>query len=284
MEMELSKDTYEHVVNVALAEDLSDGDVTSDALISETARGSATIRAKADGILAGIEIARLVFFKVDPDLEVTILLNDGSSLNPGDTIARVEGNLASILKAERTVLNFLQHLSGIATETSRYVNAVQGLSVKIIDTRKTIPGLRVLQKYAVKMGGGGNHRMSLGDGILIKDNHLKLLRSQGLSLKEIISKARAKSAGRLKAEVEVKTPVEAKSAADAGADIIMLDNMNIEDMKKAVDIVHGRCPVEASGGVNLDTVRAIAATGVDLISVGALTHSAKALDINMKLD
>lgn len=143
MEMELSKDKYEHVVNEALAEDLGDGDVTSDALISATARGSATIRAKADGILAGTEIARLVFFKVDPDLKVTILLKDGSSLKSGDTIARVTGKLSSILKAERAVLNFLQHLSGIATETSRYVNAVQGLSVKIIDTRKTIPGLRV---------------------------------------------------------------------------------------------------------------------------------------------
>ena len=282
--MELSKDKYEHIVNEALAEDISDGDVTSDALISETARGSATIRAKADGVLAGTEIARLVFFKVDPDLEVTILLKDGSSLKSGDAIARVKGRLSSILKAERTVLNFLQHLSGIATETSRYVKAVQGFPVRITDTRKTIPGLRSLQKYAVKMGGGGNHRMSLGDGILIKDNHLKLLRSQGLGLKEIISKARAKSTGGLKVEVEVKTPGEAKEAADAGADIIMLDNMSIEDMKKAVDVVHRRCLVEASGGVNLDIVRAIAATGVDLISVGALTHSAKALDINMKMD
>ena len=282
--MELSKDKYEHLVNEALAEDLSDGDVTSEALISDTARGSATIRAKVDGVLAGTEIARLVFFKVDPDLEVTILLKDGSSLKPGDAIARVKGRLSSILKAERTVLNFLQHLSGIATETSRYVNAVRGLPVKIIDTRKTIPGLRALQKYAVKMGGGGNHRMSLGDGILIKDNHLKLLRSQGLGLKEIISQARAHVVARLKVEVEVTTPAEAKDAVDAGADIILLDNMSIEDMEKVVDMVHGRCLVEASGGVNLDTVRAIAATGVDMISVGALTHSAKALDINMKLD
>jgi nicotinate-nucleotide pyrophosphorylase (carboxylating) len=188
------------------------------------------------------------------------------------------------LKAERTVLNFLQHLSGIATETSRYVQSVHDLPVKIIDTRKTIPGLRILQKYAVKTGGGGNHRMDLKDGILIKDNHLKILRRQGLPLKDVIARARVHNRRGLKIEIEVKTLAEVEDAVSAGADIIMLDNMSIEDMKRAVGLVRGHCMVEASGGVSLDTVRAIAETGVNFISVGALTHSARALDINMKLD
>ncbi len=274
---------FDRLIDDALAEDAVDRDVTSEALIDDTEQGSATVRAKARGVLAGIEIASRVFFKVDPKLKVTLLLKDGAALKPGDAIMKVEGKVTSILKAERTVLNFLQHLSGIATETSHYMQAVRGLPVKIIDTRKTVPGLRVLQKYAVKMGGGGNHRMNLKDGILIKDNHLKTLRRRGMSIKEIIAGARAKSSG-LKIEIETKTIDEVDQAVQAGADIIMLDNMNVADMKRAVDLVAGRCLIEASGGVNLDSVRAIAETGVDWISVGALTHSFRALDINMKLD
>ncbi len=282
--MELTREHCDRLIEQALAEDLGKGDVTTDALIPGDQRGSATIKAKSSGFLAGVEVARQVFLKVDPELRVTVLIQDGTALEPGDAIARVEGRIASILKAERTALNFLQHLSGIATETARYVEAIKGLPARIVDTRKTIPGLRMLEKYAVLMGGGKNHRLRLDDGILIKDNHLKMLHRQGLGMKGIVAQARHKNTAGLKIEVEVKSTEEAMEAADAGADIIMLDNMSIDDMKKAVKLLKGRCLCEASGGVNLDTVRAIAETGVDIISVGALTHSPRALDINMKLD
>jgi nicotinate-nucleotide pyrophosphorylase (carboxylating) len=282
--MKLSTEQYQQVIDRALAEDVVQKDVTSEALIPEGEPGSATIRAKANGILAGTEVARQVFLKIDPELKVNILLEDGAALKPGDAIARVEGKITSILKAERTVLNFLQHLSGIATDTARYVKAVNGLPVRILDTRKTIPGLRALQKYAVLTGGAHNHRMNMGDAILIKDNHLKVLRRRGSGIKEIVAQASARNAGGLKIEVEVKTPAEAVEAAEAGADTVMLDNMNLDDMRRTVKLIKGRCLVEASGGVTLDTIRAIAETGVDVISIGALTHSPQALDINMKLD
>lgn len=282
--MELTSDHYQQLVKQALAEDLGHGDATTAALIDNSAQGSATIRAKVDGILAGIEVASSVFLEVDPGLKIEIFIKDGASLKSGDAIARISGRVASILKAERTALNFLQHLSGIATETARYVKAVQGLPVRIVDTRKTIPGLRMLGKYAVATGGGKNHRMHLGDAILIKDNHLKLLRSQGLDLTGIIATARGKNKVGLQIEVEVKSPEEAMEAAGAGVDIIMLDNMDPPEMRQAVKLIGGRALVEASGGISLDNVRAIAETGVDIISIGALTHSAKALDINMKLD
>ena len=282
--MELTREHYDQLVKQALAEDLGCGDATTAALIADSAQGSATIRAKADGVLAGIDIARSVFLEVDPGLKVEIILKDGALLKVDNAIARISGKVASILKAERTVLNFLQHLSGIATETARYVKAVQGLPARIVDTRKTIPGLRMLEKYAVSVGGGQNHRMHLGDAILIKDNHLKLLHRQGLSLTDIIAKARENNEACLKIEVEVKSPEEAIEAAAAGADIIMLDNMDISEMHRAVNLIGGRSTIEASGGITLDNVRAIAETGVAIISVGALTHSARALDINMKLD
>ena len=282
--MELTIEQYDQLIDQALDEDLGTGDITTDALIESSQRGSASIRAKSSGVLAGVEVAKQVLLRVDPGLKVNILIGDGSPLKAGDVIARVDGKIASMLKAERTALNFLQHLSGIATETARYVEAVRGLNARIADTRKTIPGLRMLEKYAVLMGGGKNHRMRLDDGILIKDNHLKALGRQGLSMKQIITQARAKNARGLKIEVEVKSPDEAMEAALAKADIIMLDNMSIEDMEKIVQLVRGRSLIEASGGVHLDNVRAIAETGVDIISVGALTHSARALDINMKLD
>jgi len=282
--MKLTEEQYNQLIDQAIAEDLGTGDCTTDALIPESQKGTATIRAKADGVLAGVEVARQVFLKIDPDLEVDILIEDGTPLKTGDAIARIEGKFASLLKAERTALNFLQHLSGIATETAHYAEAIKGLHAKIVDTRKTIPGLRALEKYAVLVGGGQNHRMNLGDGILIKDNHLKALRSQGLSMKEIVAKARAGSTAGLRVEVEAKSTEEAVEAADAGADIVMLDNMSLDDMRRTVGLIKGRCLIEASGGVNLDRVRAIAETGVDIISAGALTHSPRALDINMKLD
>jgi nicotinate-nucleotide pyrophosphorylase (carboxylating) len=268
----------------AVAEDLGQGDLTTEALISKTQGGRASIIAKASGIIAGGEIAKQVFLKVDPELKLAILIKDGAQVKPGDTVAKIEGRVASILKAERTALNLLQHLSGIASETSHYVQAVNGLPVQITDTRKTTPGLRTLEKYAVRVAGGKNHRMHLGDGILIKDNHLAALRHQGLNINEIVTKTRQKASPKLKIEIEVKTPQEAVEAARAGADIIMLDNMGLEETRQAVQLVKGRALIEASGGITLDRVRAVAETGVDLISIGALTHSAKALDISLELD
>jgi nicotinate-nucleotide pyrophosphorylase (carboxylating) len=272
------------IIALALAEDLGKGDVTTNSLIPDEKIGVASILAKEEGILAGVEIAEEVFRRVDPKLKIKVWLKDGAKVGSGDMIAVVEGRIASILKAERTALNFLQRLSGIATEANRYVKAVEGLPVRIMDTRKTTPCLRVLEKYAVKVGGGKNHRMHLGDGILIKDNHLAALRNEGLSIKEIIARARQNAPGGVKVEMEVNTPQGALEAAEAGADVIMLDNMRLEDMRQAVKAVHGRALVEASGGITLGTVRAVAEIGVDFISVGALTHSVKALDISLKLE
>lgn len=273
-----------HLIEQALAEDLGYGDITTEALISDDQTGKASIIAKAKGIIAGTEIAKQVFLKVDPKLKVDIRIQDGATIKPGDMIAIIEGKYTSILKAERVALNFLQRLSGIASETAYYVEAVKGLPVEITDTRKTTPGLRLLEKYAVKVGGGKNHRMHLGDGILIKDNHLAALHSQGLSIKDIINRARQKSPKKTKIEIEVKTIQEAIEAAEAKADIIMLDNMSLDDMHKAVQLINKRALIEASGGITLDKVRTVAEIGVDLISIGALTHSVRALDISLKLD
>jgi nicotinate-nucleotide pyrophosphorylase (carboxylating) len=274
----------EEIIDRALAEDLGRGDVTTEALITGDRQGTGVMVAKKEGILAGVNVAKQVFHRVDPELKVEILLEDGARVKLGTRIATVSGSIASILKAERVALNFLQRLSGIASQTNRYVEAVNGLPVRIMDTRKTTPGLRLLEKHAVRAGGGENHRMSLGDGILIKDNHLAALRSQGLNLKQIVAKARQNSPQRLPVEVEVGTVAEASEALEAGADVIMLDNMNLEDMCTAVQSIHGRALVEASGGITSDNVRAVAETGVDFISVGALTHSTKALDISLELN
>ncbi|MBN2187161.1 MAG: carboxylating nicotinate-nucleotide diphosphorylase [Dehalococcoidia bacterium] len=278
----LSETQIKEIIDRALAEDLSGGDVTTEALIPGEQQGTGSIVVKEKGVLAGVEVAKQVFHRVDPDLKVEILLEDGARVKPGSKVARIEGRVASILKAERLALNFLQRLSGIASATNRYVEAVKGLPVRILDTRKTTPGLRSLEKYAVKVGGGKNHRMNLSDGILIKDNHLEVLRSRGLQLPEIVARAKQASKG-LKVEVEVMTQREAEEATKAGADIVMLDNMSLEDMRQAVKSIQGRALIEASGGVTLDEVRAIAETGVDFISVGALTHSARALDISLEL-
>ena len=293
------------IIDRALAEDLATGDVTTEALIPSEQQGVGSIVVKEKGILAGINIAEEVFHRVDSRLTMNIILEDGAKVEPGGIVAKIEGRVASILKAERVALNFLQRLSGIASTTNRYVEATKGSRVRIIDTRKTTPGLRSLEKYAVRVGGGENHRMNLSDGILIKDNHLAALRSRGLSIKEILAQARknaplplrpapllslrgAKRRSNLEVqqtqiEVEVKTPQEALEAAEAGADIVMLDNMSLEDMRKAVKLIHGRALIEASGGITLDNVRAVAETGVDFISIGALTHSARALDISLEL-
>jgi nicotinate-nucleotide pyrophosphorylase (carboxylating) len=282
--MPSSKPQIEQIIDLALEEDLDKGDVTTEALIPADQRGTGFIVAKKEGILAGTEVAKQVFHRIDPQLKVEIFLEDGARIKPNSKVAKVSGSTSSILKAERVALNFLQRLSGIASETNRYVEAVNGLPVRIVDTRKTTPGLRSLEKYAVTVGGGKNHRMHLGDGILIKDNHLAALRGQGLTMKEIIAKARQNAPQGLPVEVEVSNMAEALEAAEAGADITMFDNMNLSDMRKAAKSIHGRALIEASGGITLDNVRAVAETGVDFISVGALTHSVRALDISLDLE
>ncbi len=273
----------EDLIDRSLEEDLATGDITTDCLIPPHAKGKASFISKSAGTLAGIEVAGMVFLKVDPFLKYSPLAADGNHIKPKDVLASISGNIADILKAERTALNFLQHLSGVATLTARYIELVKGLPVKILDTRKTVPGLRVLEKYAVSVAGGTNHRLGLGDLVLIKDNHTAILRKGGLNIHEIVKQARSKSTRNIKIEIETTSPEDALAAANAGADIVMLDNMGLSEMRRAVELVNHKAIVEASGGVNLEMVRAIAETGVDWISVGALTHSAPALDISLEL-
>jgi nicotinate-nucleotide pyrophosphorylase (carboxylating) len=282
--MQLPIDKIDSTIDTSLTEDISHGDITSEVLIPPELQGKASILAKAEGILAGGEVAERIFLKVDPSLKVDLLIKDGSRMKPGDMIATVSGNVAGILKAERTVLNFLQRLSGIASQAAQYVAETQGLAANITDTRKTTPGLRLLEKYAVRMGGGHNHRLHLGDGILIKDNHLAALRALGMSLKDIVAKAKQNAPQGLKVEVEVNTAHEAMEAAEAGADIIMLDNMSPDEMRRVVNLIPRGVIFEASGGITLDNVRSAAETGVDIISIGALTHSSKAIDISLELE
>jgi nicotinate-nucleotide pyrophosphorylase (carboxylating) len=282
--LEIERQQIEEVVDRALAEDSVWGDATTEAVIPPELRGKASIAAEASGVLAGAEVARLVFHRVDPSLQFELLIPEGSRVQPGDVIAKVEGRVASILQAERVALNFLQRLSGIASETRRYVEAIKGLKARIMDTRKTTPGLRFLEKYAVRVGGGYNHRLHLGNGVLLKDNHLVALRGRGMSLKEIVAQAKQKAPPNLKVEVEAETVEEAQEAVEAGADIVMLDNMGLKEMRQAVGLVRGRALLEASGGITLDNVRQVAETGVDFISVGALTHSAKALGFSLELE
>ncbi len=274
----------QEIVDRALAEDHAWSDVTTQAVIPFDLQSKASIVAKASGVLAGADVARTVFNKVDPSLRFDLLIPEGSQVGPGDRIAGVAGRGASILRAERVALNFLQRLSGIASETRRYVEAVRGCNSRILDTRKTTPGLRILEKYAVRVGGGCNHRAHLGDGILIKDNHLAVLRSQGLGLRDTIARVRENAPHSLKVEVEVGAVDEALEAVEAGADIVMLDNMSVEEMSRVIGLVKGRALIEASGGVTLENVRSVAETGVDSISIGALTHSVKALDISLELE
>ena len=273
------------IIDQALVEDHTADDVTTLALIPEHFEGKAVIIAKGDGVLAGIEVAKAVFMHVDPTLLVEVHVFDGSRVKCGDVVATLSGEIVSILKGERPALNFLCHFSGIATETSRYVEAVKGLNVRILDTRKTTPGLRPFEKHAVRMGGGQSHREHLSGWILIKNNHLTALRSLGLGIKDAVKRGRESSfcGDVTRVEIEVESVDSALQALEAGADIIMLDNMSIDDMKRAVGLCKGKVPLEASGGINLSNVRAVAETGVDLISVGAITHSARILDISLKL-
>lgn len=285
-EMELGRylPQIEEIVQTALDEDLKDGDITTGPLLPARSRGRATFLAKAEGVLAGMVIMPIVFNRVDPFLKFTAPFSDGTRVKPGMALATVEGNAGSLLKAERTALNILQHMSGIATLTARYVDAVRGLPVMILDTRKTTPGLRCLDKYSVAMGGGINHRYNLGDMVLIKDNHIAVLRREGHSLGDIVRLARSKTPPGIKIEIETTSPQEAIEATEAGADVVMLDNMGLDAMREAVKLINHRAITEASGGVNLNTVRSIAETGVDWISVGAITHSAPALDISLKIN
>ena len=273
----------EAVVDRALAEDLAGGDPTTASIIAPDVQDRGVIVARSEGVLAGVDVARLVFQRVDSGLEFKSLMADGSKLEPESFVAEVEGPVSSTLRAERTALNFLQHLSGVATETARYVKAVESSRARILDTRKTLPGLRVLEKYAVRIGGGRNHRMNLGDGILVKDNHIVAARRSGLDLGDVVRKARNSGPHTLRIEVEVEDLDEARQALDAGADILLLDNMGLEQMAEAVRLAQGRALTEASGGIKLENVADVAATGVDLISVGSLTHSAKALDLSLDL-
>ena len=280
--IEVYENQLNTLIDMALVEDIGSGDITSESLIPANLQAKTTILAKAEGVLAGIDLAKLVFIKVDPDLKFKALLKDGVKLNPGDIIATVTGNARSILKAERLALNFLQKLSGIATQTKQYVDIIRDLPVDILDTRKTTPGMRLLEKYAVSMGGGRNHRFNLSDGILIKDNHLATLRAHGMTLKEIVMKAKSNAPKGVKVEVEVTNLKEVKEAISASADIIMFDNMSTAQMRRAVKMAPSNIYTEASGGITLKNVRAVAETGVNFISIGALTHSSKALDISLE--
>jgi nicotinate-nucleotide pyrophosphorylase (carboxylating) len=282
--LELPEAEVDAIIERALTEDISHGDVTTELLIPPELQGKASILVKAKGILAGGAVARKLFLRVDPSLEVDVLIGDGERVQPGDIVATISGRVASILKAERTALNFLQRLSGIASNTARYVARTKGYDVRISDTRKTTPGLRLVEKYAVRMGGGKSHRFHLGDGILIKDNHLAALRALGMSLKDIVVKAKQNAPKGMKVEVEVANRQEAMDAAEAGADIIMLDNMSPDEMRHVVGLLPGQVQTEASGGITLANVRWAAMSGVNTISVGALTHSTKALDISLELE
>jgi nicotinate-nucleotide pyrophosphorylase (carboxylating) len=269
----------EKLIELALAEDLGPGDVTSEATIPAESSSVAEMLAKQDLVLAGLDVARAVFAQLDPDIRFTPLAKDGDRIKAGTEVARLSGNTRALLAGERVALNLLQHLSGIATLTAKYVERVKGLKAEVLDTRKTLPGLRKLEKYAVRVGGGRNHRFGLYDGVLIKDNHIRA--SAGII--KAVERAQKKAHHLLKIEVETGTLDEVVEALAAGADVIMLDNMPIDMMREAVKTIAGRALVEASGNVTLETVRAIAETGVDFISSGSLTHSAPAADISMKI-
>jgi nicotinate-nucleotide pyrophosphorylase (carboxylating) len=269
------------LIDLALAEDVGPGDITSIATVAPEATAEGLLIAKEAGVISGIGVAAYVFERVDAEVIFIPKVPNGTRVTPGQSIACLEGNARSVLAGERVALNLLQRLSGVATLTARYVEAVAGTNASIVDTRKTTPGLRALEKAAVRDGGGRNHRLGLSDGVLIKDNHLAAIGGPDRVTKAVqLGKAHAPHTAKI--EVEVTTIAEAAEAAEAGADIIMLDNMNVAEMAEAVSVIAGRALVEASGGVRLETVREIAGSGVDLISVGALTHSAPALDISLK--
>jgi nicotinate-nucleotide pyrophosphorylase (carboxylating) len=277
----LTPSQLKRIAATALEEDLGWGDVSSDYFIPAQLNASANFVTRKPGVVAGLEVAKAVYEAADPNLRFDILTPDGSTIEPGTILARVRGKAQSILRGERVALNFLQRLSGTATLTARYVAAVEGTKARIVDTRKTTPGLRDLEKYAVRAGGGFNHRRNLSDGVMLKDNHLAVLKQSGLSLSEVLKQTRLRLPHLVKIEVEVDRIDQIPEVLEGGAEVILLDNMNPEQLREAIKLINGRAITEASGGINLETVRAIAESGVDLISVGALTHSAPALDIGL---
>jgi nicotinate-nucleotide pyrophosphorylase (carboxylating) len=268
----------EGLIEAALEEDMPRGDITSDNIIPEDSVSRALIMAKEDGILAGIFVAERVFKKIDPQVIFEIHRKDGQRIGKGDKLAVLTGHSRSLLKGERTALNFLQRMSGIATTTDRYVRALEGKKTNVLDTRKTTPGLRSLEKYAVKMGGGMNHRLSLSDMVMIKDNHLKIVGS----ITKAVEMARQKVNPGIKIEVETTSLDEVREALGAGADIVMLDNMSWEEMREVMDWIKGRVTVEVSGNIDERKIGRIAELGVDFVSIGALTHSYSSLDISME--
>ncbi|SEM56056.1 nicotinate-nucleotide pyrophosphorylase [carboxylating] [Syntrophus gentianae] len=277
MKLPIPKFMLESLIRSALAEDIGSGDVTTASVLTGQEKGQARVVAKSDLVVAGGGLFGEVFLLVDDQIQMKSCLPDGESVQRGQVVAEISGPLAGILIAERVALNFFQRMCGIATATRQYVQAVAGTKAKILDTRKTVPGLRILDKYAVRIGGGTNHRFGLSNCVLIKENHIEAAGGIG----EAISRARQAASHTLKIEVEVKNFQELDEALAARADIIMLDNMSIPDMREAVLKVNGTVPLEASGNVTLTTVRQIAETGVDYISSGALTHSVKAADLSL---
>jgi len=267
------------LIDLALEEDAGLGDVTSDALFPPRHRSRAVIEARQDLVVCGLEVAARVFARVDPKLKVKLMAADGDAIRDKGIVLRVEGPTGSILTAERTALNFIQRLSGIATQSRRYADAVKGTGVRIVDTRKTTPGYRALEKYAVRCGGCRNHRSSLGEHVLIKDNHI----AAAGSIARAVALTRAAAPHLAKIEIEAKTTAEARAALKAGADVILLDNMSPEQVKAAIGLIGGAAVIEVSGGVKFATLRDYALPGVDVISIGALTHSAPAADLSLTL-
>jgi nicotinate-nucleotide pyrophosphorylase (carboxylating) len=280
---QLPSHLLEPVVAAALREDLPWGDLTTEALFPAGTRARAEVLVKRPGVLAGLEVFGAVFRYLDPQARLEVYSPDGTEVQAGTVAAVVEADARALLAGERVALNFLNHLSGVATLTRRFVRAVEGLPCRIVDTRKTTPGLRLLEKYAVRAGGGANHRFGLSDGVLVKDNHLALLRRQGVSLEEALRRLRHRVPHGVRVQVEVTDLEQLDEVLSAGADAVLLDNMPLEALREAVARCRGRAVTEASGGITLENVRAVAETGVDLISVGALTHSAPALDVSLEL-
>lgn len=274
----LNNPQVEQIITLALNEDIGTGDITTLSTIPADKTATGRFVAKEDMILCGVVLAEHIFKRVDPSIRLEANFNDGDAVKKGDVIAVVSGNAQNVLTGERTALNFMQRLTGIATRTHASVAEIAGTKAKITDTRKTTPGLRVLEKYAVRVGGGTNHRFNLADGVLIKDNHIAV--SGGI--KNAVKNARAVIPHTLKIEVEVETKEQLSEALDAGADIIMLDNMSNDLMRECVGIIAGRALVEASGNMGEKSLREVAETGVDIISIGALTHTVKAADISLK--
>ena len=277
--MKLNQFYVDNLIKEAISEDINYIDVSADYLIPEEQRNDSYFVAKADGVLCGLDIAMRVFTLLDDTFTYTVHKNDGDKVKTGDLIVEFNGKTACLLKGERTALNIIQHMSGIATATNKAVKLVEGTNASVTDTRKTLPGLRALQKYAVVCGGGKNHRYNLSDGAMLKDNHI----DAGGGITNAVKILRSKLGHMVKIEVETRNFDEVKEAVEAGADIIMLDNMNNEQMAECVNFIDGRAKTEASGNITLDNIASVAKTGVDIISLGALTHSVKAFDISMKM-